>query len=299
MIYAIIILVVVVIAFAIIIGIFNKRNGNTADPKETAIINALPGVDCGACGYESCAACGVAIFSGEAPFDACPVGGMPTAKAVATILGQAALVLEPIIARVACNGTKDNVKTLYEYTGAPSCVVAKTSFGGQKMCNYSCFGFGNCGTACPYDAITMVDGIPVVNRKKCTSCGACVKACPQDLFHLVPRKQHVFVSCSNLDQEADAVSQSCKVGCIKCKKCEAACPYDAIHVTDIARITYKKCTNCEACVAVCPTKTIQVDTFIDDHSRAPKPQEVTGPKGCGSGSGCGGCSAKDNCASNI
>ncbi|WP_088369629.1 RnfABCDGE type electron transport complex subunit B [endosymbiont 'TC1' of Trimyema compressum] len=289
MIYAIILLGAIGIIFGIILGVVNKKLSVKTDPREEAIIDALPGANCGACGFAGCAACGAAIFNGEAPIDACPVGGPACAEAIAAILGVEASSAEPSIARVACNGSPDNAKTLYDYTGAKSCIVAKTSFNGQKMCDFSCFGFGSCAAACPFEAIDMVNGLPVVNRKKCTSCGICVSTCPQTLMHLVPRKQHVFVNCSNLIK-GKAVMAACKVGCIKCKKCEKTCEFDAIHVTDVARIDYDKCTNCQACVAVCPTKCITVDTFTDDFSKAPKAED-TEPAGCSS------CASRDTCQS--
>lgn len=260
MIYAILVLGGIGILFGVVLGVVNKKLRVETDPREDEIIDILPGANCGACGYAGCAACGAAMAKGEASVKACPVGGAAVAEKVAAILGVEAEDGVPMVARVACNGTPENTKPLYEYTGAKSCIVAKTSFNGQKMCDFGCFGYGSCEAACPFDAIKMVDSIPVVNRKLCTSCGICVTTCPQMLMHLVPEKQEVFVNCSNLIK-GKAVMAACKVGCIKCKKCEKVCEFDAIHVTDVARIDYDKCTNCKSCVAVCPTKCITVDVI--------------------------------------
>ena len=43
-----------------------------------------------------------------------------------------------------------------------------------------CVGCGICISNCPSDALSVEEGIAVVNQGKCTTCGICVKNCPQD-----------------------------------------------------------------------------------------------------------------------
>ena len=45
------------------------------DEKEIAVREFLPGNNCGGCGYAGCDALAKAIAAGEAPVNACPVGG--------------------------------------------------------------------------------------------------------------------------------------------------------------------------------------------------------------------------------
>ena len=45
------------------------------DEREEAILGVLPGNNCGGCGYAGCSGLAAAIVKGEAPANACPVGG--------------------------------------------------------------------------------------------------------------------------------------------------------------------------------------------------------------------------------
>ena len=43
-----------------------------------------------------------------------------------------------------------------------------------------CTGCEECVEACPADAITMKDGLAVIDAAECTECSACVDECPAD-----------------------------------------------------------------------------------------------------------------------
>ena len=60
-----------------------------ADEKRDAVRAALPGANCGACGYPGCDGCADAIACGKAPVNACPVGGKPVADKISAIMGNA------------------------------------------------------------------------------------------------------------------------------------------------------------------------------------------------------------------
>ena len=64
-----------------IAGIFFKVQVNE---KEEAVLNALPGNNCGGCGFPGCAGLAAAIAKGEAPVNACPVGGEPVGASLST-----------------------------------------------------------------------------------------------------------------------------------------------------------------------------------------------------------------------
>ena len=224
------------------------------DPRVEQVSHALPGANCGACGLAGCSGFAKAIVHGSADVAGCIPGGEDIAHLIADIMGVEAKTKDKEVAILCCKGR--DVKDRFVYQGIPTCLAAAQTQGGHKECVYGCLQYGDCSHACPFDAITMVDGFPVVNEKKCTGCGNCVDACPRNLFMLKPLGRLVHVTCKSLDKAKD-VMKACKVGCIGCKKCEKICKFDAIHIGNfLAEIDYEKCTSCGLCVKECPTSAI-------------------------------------------
>ncbi len=230
------------------------------DERETAIIGVLPGNNCGGCGYAGCSGLAAAIVKGEAPVNACPVGGAAVGAKVGEIMGVAAEEGVRMVAFVKCAGDCNKAEVDYQYAGVQDCrSMAFVPGGGPKSCNYGCLGFGSCVKVCPFDAIHLVDGIAQVDPDACKACSKCVAICPKNLIELVPENAASTVSCSSKDKGKDVMSV-CKVGCIGCHLCEKTCEYDAIHVVDnIASIDYNKCARCGKCVAKCPRKLLDYD----------------------------------------
>lgn len=56
--------------------------------RKSAVREALPGNNCGGCGFPGCDGLATAIAKGEAPVNACPVGGDAAAKQIAKIMGE-------------------------------------------------------------------------------------------------------------------------------------------------------------------------------------------------------------------
>ena len=259
---AIIVATVVVAAVGLFIGIFlgvaGKKFAVEVDEREVAVRAALPGNNCGGSGYPGCDGLAAAIAKGEAPVNACPVGGEAAGKVIAGIMGQEVVESTRMAAFVKCTGTCEKTKDNYTYTGVDDCeMMAFVPGGGAKSCSYGCMGFGSCVKACPFDAIHIVDGIAVVDKEACKSCGKCIATCPKHLIELVPYEQKHLVQCSSKDKGKDVMSV-CSVGCIGCKMCEKVCESDAVHVVDnIAHIDPEKCTNCGKCAEKCPKKIIK------------------------------------------
>jgi RnfABCDGE-type electron transport complex B subunit len=227
------------------------------DPKALAIRDALPGANCGACGFPGCDGFANAVAAGDAPVDGCPVGGQECANNVAEIMGVEAGESEKKVARVICKGDSRNCKEKYEYDGIKDCKAAAAIGGGNKSCNYGCLGFGTCVEACQFDAIEITEnGIARIIPEKCTACGKCIEVCPKEVIHFVPYDQDVVVDCNN-EKFGKTVKEKCNVGCIGCQVCVKVCPFDAMEFSNnLAKINYEKCTNCMLCAEKCPTKAI-------------------------------------------
>ncbi len=226
--------------------------------KTEEIRGCLPGANCGACGYAGCDGYAAALAEGNETNTAlCTPGAAKVAADVAEILGVAAAEVTRKVAVVHCNGTCDNTATNADYMGSKSCAAAKLIYGGGGKCVYGCLGFGDCVTACEYDAIHVVDGVAKVDINSCTACGLCAKKCPNSLISIIPADKPVAVKCSNTDKGATA-RKNCTAACIGCMKCEKVCQSDAIKVeNNLARIDYSKCTACGACAEACPTGAIK------------------------------------------
>ncbi len=57
-----------------------------------------------------------------------------------------------------------------------------------------CAGCGQCITACPYDAISLMNGIADVNTFQCKGCGTCAASCPNKAMTLIHFEDHMLVS---------------------------------------------------------------------------------------------------------
>ena len=235
------------------LGVMGKKFAVEVDQKEIDVRAELPGNNCGGCGYAGCDALAKAIAAGEAPANACPVGGEPVAAKIAAIMGEEVGDSVRMTAFVKCAGECEKTKENYKYSGVKDCTVMPfVPNGGSKTCTFGCMGYGSCVKACPFDAIHIVNGIAVVNKEACKACGKCVSACPKHLIELIPYEQQVKVVCNNGDK-GKAVMGACDVGCIGCKKCVKTCEHEAITVEgNIAHIDYSKCTNCGKCQEACP-----------------------------------------------
>lgn len=232
------------------------------DPRIDEVADALPGANCGGCGYAGCRNFAEAIVSKEDMSGLfCPVGGNSTMAETAKILGRVAAAKDPLVAVVRCNGTPEHRPKTSIYDGATTCAIEHALYTGETGCPNGCLGQGDCVVVCQFGAIEMnkVTGLPEVIDEKCTSCGACVKACPRAIIELrkkSPKDRKIYVSCVNEDKGA-AAKKYCSVACIACTKCVKVCPHDAIVIDkNRAFIDSAKCKLCRKCVTECPTNAI-------------------------------------------
>jgi len=242
------------------LGFFKKIFAVEEDPLTSQIREILPGANCGACGFPGCDGYASAVAGRTAGITSCTVGGQSVAEKLSALVGGDAEV-KPVVAVIACRGTRDKALLKGEYFGVKSCRAAKISTGSVKRCTWGCQGFGDCVAVCQFGALTMGEnGLPLVGTDKCTGCTACANECPQHIIWMVPRDQKgARPICSNLNVNKAMVAKNCKNGCIKCELCVKNCPEQCIKmVNGIPVVDYAKCTSCGVCVSKCPPKVMKI-----------------------------------------
>ncbi|MBN2212560.1 MAG: RnfABCDGE type electron transport complex subunit B [Sedimentisphaerales bacterium] len=239
-IYAGVTLLVIGLAFTIILNIADAKLKVQQDPTVEAILNALPGANCGGCGLAGCSAYAEAVAKDHGLMGRCGPGGEALVKQIAAILGIEAAASAPLRAIVHCAAKAEDKINTSRYLGAQSCAEAQM-VAGQQDCPYGCLGQGDCVQACEFGAITIIDGLAKVNYAKCVGCGACVKACPRQIIELIPLKEDptLIIACSSLDK-AKEVRSYCKVGCIGCGLCAKLAPTDFQLRQNLAAVDYEK-----------------------------------------------------------
>lgn len=244
------------VVIGLLLAVASKVFHVERDERIDKIIEALPGANCGGCGYAGCSALAESVVKGEAKCNACTVGGNEVAKKVAAVMGVEAESAERMRAQVMCSGTSACSHRKVEYRGVSDCRAAAALGGGDKLCPNGCIGLGTCVAACPFGAIEVKDGVAAVDYAKCRGCGVCVAACPKGIIELIPFDSRHWVGCKSVAEGA-STRKVCDVGCIGCGICAKNCPAGAITVENhVAKIDYTKCTGCDTCVSKCPRKII-------------------------------------------
>lgn len=253
--------VIIALAFFAVLGgllglmlaLADKKLAAPTNPKADAIAELLPGANCGGCGFAGCAAFADAVANGTADVSKCTGSRRETLEKIAAIMGADGVTeVKRMRAVVLCQGTNENAQKKYVYKGIEDCVAAAKLHGGNKLCPNGCIGFGNCVSACKFKAISVVNGVAVVDESKCGGCGACVASCPKGLITLIPKDSYCYIACKTQEKGA-AVKSFCSVGCIGCGICVRGCEAGAVQKnTASAEVLQDKCVGCGVCVSKCP-----------------------------------------------
>lgn len=162
------------------------------DPTILAVEDALPGANCGGCGFPGCSAAAEAIAKGDAPPNICVGGGSNVHIEVAAIMGVEHKEMEPEIAKPGCRYGIESSDLKYIYNGFNDCRAALLLNGGSKVCPVGCLGLGTCVRACPFGALSIgPDNLPVVNPHLCTGCGTCERVCPKHIITLTSNSRRI------------------------------------------------------------------------------------------------------------
>lgn len=209
------------LSFALLLAFLNRKLKVPEDPKVKKILNILPGLNCGACGFSSCKAYAQAVAKNPDNFKTCRPGGDEVNKKVLKVIGgkDSSQKQEKMVVVCRCGASKENKKISSLYKGIESCQAAEIT-GGALDCIYGCLAFGDCQEACPADAITIKNKKVQIDQQKCILCGKCIQICPRNLFAMIPAKKfgNYFVACQNKDKLKE-VKDVCSRGCITCGLC--------------------------------------------------------------------------------
>ena len=267
LIYAVVALTSIGVISAVILFFAAKKFKIVEDERIGKIEEALPGANCGGCGFAGCHNLAEAfVKSNSMEGLRCSVGGDAVMEEVADILGLKAEKCDPMVAVVRCAGSNSKAVAKSHYDGISSCSFANSVFAGESGCRYGCLGMGDCVKACQFGAISIDEetGLPVVDEEKCTGCGACTRTCPRGVIELRkkgPQGRRVFVSCINAEKGVVA-KKNCDAACIGCGKCVKSCQFEAITLeNNHAYIDFNKCKLCRKCFEACPTGAIHAVNF--------------------------------------
>ncbi|MBM4157019.1 MAG: RnfABCDGE type electron transport complex subunit B [Lentisphaerae bacterium] len=242
-----------------VLGWANKAFHVEVDPRVDAVNGALPGANCGGCGYVGCASYAEAVVLKDEAADKCPVGGPSCAAKIASILGVEVKQSWPKRPVVHCRASLEQRLQRTAYTGERSCSAANI-LSGVQGCTYGCLGLGDCVRACTFDAIHVTNGLATVDYEKCSGCSACSRVCPRNIITMVPFKQErmLVVGCSNKDFGKE-VKDVCTIGCIGCKACSKRSPVFSFGADNLPVINYdeydpSKMEATELAIEKCPMK---------------------------------------------
>ena len=269
--YAIGVLGVLGAVFGGILAVASRIFAVKVDERLPKLTGALPGANCGGCGFAGCQAYAQAVLDGKAAIGLCAAGGADAAKKMSEIMGVENVEVEKKVAMVKCRGQNHLAKGHYD--GISDCRAAMFVTGdGPSACPNGCLGFGTCESVCKFDAIHVVGGVARVDADKCTGCMQCVEVCPRKVIIPVTYHTDIVIACSNLERGA-YTRKICDIGCVGCHLCEKQCDYDAIHVIhNLATIDYSKCVSCGRCAAVCPRHLISDSNLRTDMDAVPAMQ---------------------------
>ncbi len=249
-----------------IIGIAAKVFAVDTDPRIEQVDDALPGANCGGCGFAGCADFAKSLVAGNSEANQCPVASDDDIQNILKVLGVTGETKEKMVAIVRCGGN-DLVATKANYNGINDCKAAALISNGSKGCKSGCLGLGSCARACPFGAIEMKDGLAIVHNELCVGCEKCVASCPKDLIIMKPESAKVDVLC-NSPAKGPAKKKVCSVSCIGCQKCVKAGEEGQMTMDgSVARVNYDNAPSAEAAIrSACPTGCLIAE--IDDDKRA-------------------------------
>ena len=123
------------------------------------------------------------------------------------------------------------------------CRAAEEGVMVSDNCKIGCVGCGKCEAACKFDAIKLVNHLPVIDREKCVGCMMCAETCPNGALWG--------------DFDNRLIAEIDRDQCIGCTICKKNCQFEAISgaLKQVHEVN-EACTGCGRCAEKCPKKAI-------------------------------------------
>lgn len=151
-----------VVVAAVMFSSWARPDMRGEDELVARVDDLLPQTQCGRCHFSGCRPYAEALVAGKAAINQCPPGGDATIHALADLLGENPLPLNPVHGSI----SPPQVALIDEDT---------------------CIGCTKCLLACPVDAIVgAAKKMHTVIVKECTGCELCIPPCPVDCIALIP-----------------------------------------------------------------------------------------------------------------
>ena len=196
--YAVLVLGIMGAVFGAVLAIASKVFAVKTDERLPKLVEALPGANCGGCGFAGCQAYAQAVLEGRAEIGLCVAGGQASADRMAAVVdGVAKVDPEKCTGCLQCAAVcprKVIVPVSYDADIVIACSNHERGAYTRRECDMGCVGCHLCEKQCEFDAIHVVNNLAVIDYSKCVSCGRCAAVCPRKL-----------ISDSNLRQDMDAV----------------------------------------------------------------------------------------------
>jgi len=258
---AILVLGIIGFAFSLLLALLSKKLKVEESPQAKEILEILPGLNCGACGFSGCRTYAEAVAKECDIFSGCLPGGSELSEKISKILGVAGCTpnnKQVVICR--CGATGDEKKISSQYSGPETCRAANV-IGGAIDCFWGCLGLSDCIEICPVKALSLKNKKIYVDIKKCIGCGKCIGICPRNLFELVKIEQvnSLYSVCCNNKEKALEVKKVCERGCIGCGICAKVSPASYFIEKNLSYVNRSKAKEKESLENgknKCPTKCI-------------------------------------------
>ncbi|NIZ19614.1 4Fe-4S dicluster domain-containing protein [Entomospira culicis] len=238
--------------------------------KVKVVEDALPGDDCGKCGYQSCHDFAMALsMQQEMHVERCFLMNDAEHQHVRNLLGyyasrQIISSSTPKVAFLACQESNPHTNQSFlrvdVQNKSASCHDIVGLVGNEFSCFERCIGRGDCIPSCPVEAITRDKaGKIYIDGERCIGCGLCVSSCPKDLIKILDRDRLASVACSSSvsEQEKERICPS--GGCTGCASCQKQSSADTFFVENFLAQRGKEVISKEHMRRIiygCPTQVI-------------------------------------------